>query len=293
MNAMTQGRRQVAGAEHGCDENWLRPGRLMLDAGQADTLYRTVETEIIPRLMLLHRQDSTPARPADAASQGRIALDDAQVVQFTDLILQGHEPALEQLGKLVGLGVTLDDLCLNLLAPCARRLGDLWNADLCDFTVVTVALGRLQALLRGLSSNMRLPRSSAVAGRTVLFAPVPGEQHTFGLSMVCDFFRTSGWDVWGEAPTQTDAMIELVRDHWFDVVGIAIGNDRSIPTLADLIRRVRKTSKNRTVRVLAGGPLMVAQPQIASLVGADATAVDARQAMLTAERLMTMRDEGR
>jgi hypothetical protein len=179
----------------------------MLDAGQADTLYRTVETEIIPRLMLLHRQDSTPARPADAASQGRIALDDAQVVQFTDLILQGHEPALEQLGKLVGLGVTLDDLCLNLLAPCARRLGDLWNADLCDFTVVTVALGRLQALLRGLSSNMRLPRSSAVAGRTVLFAPVPGEQHTFGLSMVCDFFRTRLGR--GARRPQTDAMIEL------------------------------------------------------------------------------------
>jgi len=292
MSAGTYGRRQGTAAERHGDDPWLRQGRL-LDPRQADTLFRTVETEIIPRLMLLHRQGQQACDACADAANGRVLLGERDVERFTTLILQSQEAALAHLTELAASGATLDALCLNLLAPSARRLGDLWNADLCDFTAVTVALGRLQALLHSLSARMQLPRRANGAGRSVLFAPVPGEQHTFGLSMVCDFFRTSGWDVWGDAPAQSQAVIGLVRDHRFDLVGLAIGNDRSIPALAELIRCIRKSSKNRAVRVLAGGPLLVAQPQIAALVGADATAADASQAILAADRLMAMRDEGR
>ena len=48
-----------------------------------------------------------------------------------------------------------------------------------------------------------------------------------------------------------------------------------------------------TVRVLVGGPVLLARPDVAAQVGADATALDARQAILEAERQMAARDEGR
>lgn len=294
MDGWTQGRGHAKSVEQQCDDTWLRPARIPLEADHASTLFRTVEAEIIPRLMLLHRQfvdagevrgtASTPAAPLLGAEH---------VATFTELILRGERPAMAYLQGLAGRGVSLDGLCLSLLAPAARRLGDLWTDDLCDFTEVTIALGRLQGVLHSLSSGMSEPRTTDCVGRRALFAPVPGEQHTFGLSMVCDFFRTSGWDVWGDAPTRAEAVVELVRVQSFDLVGFAIGSDRSIEVLTELIRSVRRHSKNRAVRVLAGGPLLVARPHVAALVGADATAADARQAVLAAERLIAPREVGR
>jgi MerR family transcriptional regulator, light-induced transcriptional regulator len=291
MSGWTQGRRQENTAESPCDDAWLGHDHLGFSAARSDTLARTVETEIIPRLMWLHRQGGAVGR--EAASNEQVELGETQTIEFTELILQGHEPAVAYLEALVLRGVPMDALCLHLLAPAARRLGDLWDADICDFTVVTIALGRLQVLLHGLASGMRLQRSPSSTGRSALFVPVPGEQHTFGLTMVCDFFRTSGWQVRGETTLPAEALVDLVRDHRFDLVGVSIGNDRSIDALAKLIRAIRKSSKNRAVYVLAGGPLLVSRPQIAALVGADATAPDARQAILAVERLFAAQDEGR
>ncbi len=292
MNAMTQGQCPAVATDPQRDDAWLRGARpFCLDARQADTLFRTVETEIIPRLMLLH--GGSGATPPAADVDSRVLVDTHEVERFTELLLRGLEPAAAHLLQRIESGAALDALCLGLLAPAARRLGELWNADLCDFTAVTIGLGRLHALLRGLSSNLRLPAATQADGRSALFAPVTGEQHTFGLTMVCDFFRSAGWDVWGNSPADPESVLVLVRDHRFDVIGLAIGNDRSTQALAELIRAVRKSSRNRAVLVLVGGPLLVVRPEVCAQVGADATAPDASQAMLAAERLVAMRDRGR
>lgn len=279
--------RQIAD-EQQCEDVWFRPEQIAVEADRTGALFRTVENEIIPRLMLLHRGEGEASARADRASNDRYSVTADQVAAFTAEVLKGHEPAIEYLKVLVNQGASLDGLCLHLLAPTARLLGEMWEDDVVDFTDVTIALGRLQGVLRGLSASMQLPRSAAGAGRKALFASVPGEQHTFGLAMVCDFFRISGWSVWSESLEQSKApaLIAMVRDQHFDVVGFAIGNDKSIASLAELIRDVRRVSINRQVGVLVGGPLLVARPQIATLVGADATGADARQAMLEAEKLL-------
>lgn len=279
--------RQIADEQH-CEDVWFRPDQIAVEADRTGALSRTVENEIIPRLMLLHRGEGEAAARADRASNDRYSVTADQIAEFTSVVLEGHEPAIEYLKLLVNQGATLDGLCLHLLAPTARLLGEMWEDDVVDFTEVTIALGRLQGVLRGLSASMQLPRSAAGVGRKALFASVPGEQHTFGLAMVCDFFRISGWAVWSESLEhfKAAALIAMVREQHFDVVGFAIGNDKSIASLAELIRNVRQASINRHLGVLVGGPLLVARPQIATLVGADATGADARQAMLEAEKLL-------
>jgi methanogenic corrinoid protein MtbC1 len=290
-------------ASPGCEEAWL-PRHPLDDAAPRgaskpkarsagdplQALVRTVETEIIPRLMLLHQQAAP--RPA-AEADGGVGIGEPDVLALTELVLKGQDGASAFVEALMLRGAALETIYLNLLAAVARRLGDLWNADLVEFTDVTIALGRLQRVLRELSADTRAPARDARVGCRALLVPVPGEQHTFGLNMVCEFFRASGWDVWGEPPTQPEALIALVRDHWFDMVGFSIGNDRRIDALAELIRLIRRTSHNRAVRVLVGGPLLLARPQVATLLGADATASDARQAMLATEGLLAKRDEGR
>lgn len=294
MTGLSQGMGRAIPDEQQCEDVWFRPEQIAVEADRTGALFRTVENEIIPRLMLLHRGDAEASARASRASNDRHVVSAEHVVAFTTAVLQGHEAAIDYLKELVDKGASLDGLCLNLLAPAARRLGEMWEADEVDFTVVTIALGRLQGVLRGISASMQLPRSAAGAGRKALFVSVPGEQHTFGLAMVCDFFRISGWAVWSESleHSKAPALIAMVREQHFDVVGFAIGNDKSIAALAELIRNVRKSSQNRHIGVLVGGPLLVARPQIATLVGADATGADARQAMLEAEQLLAARRRG-
>ena len=123
MSGLSQGRVESTPEEAQCDRLWPVPDALLPVAVHADTLLRTVETEIIPRLMLLHRQGV--ARSArGAASNDRVSLGDEAVEAFTTLILKGHDEALSYVKELVAQGARLEDLCLDLLAPSARRLGE-------------------------------------------------------------------------------------------------------------------------------------------------------------------------
>ena len=262
-----------------------------ISSAHSAALVDTVEHQIIPRLMLLHRQHD-PSYSVTAPSSGHGGgLDLHEVERFTDHVLQGYDQAMQHVMYLVELGVPAPALCLDLLAPTARRLGELWSADLCDFTQVTIGLGRLQGLLRSIAE--RLP-ATAISGqpRTAFFAPTPGEQHTLGLSMVRDFFRASGWDVCAEEPAAETALVALVRERQFDVVGFSIGSDRQVDNLTALIDRLRRQSRQPLV-VLVGGPLVLSRPDLAQQLGADACASDARQALFVADALTTARDSTR
>lgn len=270
---------------------WNAGHGMALQADHARALVSTVETEIVPRLVALYRGMTSGVPPRARVERG--AIGEAEVVQFTDLVLRHHEPALAILRQLTENGATAHELCLDLLAPSARRLGEMWNADRCDFSDVTIALGRLQLMLRELAARMMglMPEGAAV--RRALLLAVTGDQHTFGLAMVRDFFRAAGWRVATEAPDTLDALKQLVKAEAFDVVGFTVGSERHIEALAASIHALRKHSRNPHVRVLVGGPLLLDRPEVAARVGADATALDARQAILEAERQMTARDEGR
>ena len=291
MGGLTSNRSSSSTWEPLPADAWKAGGQLVLGADHARALVQTVETEIVPRLVALY-QGMTSGMPPRARVQ-RGAVGEAEVAQFTELVLRHHEPALSVLRQLAERGVTAHELCLDLLAPAARRLGEMWNADLCDFTDVTIALGRLQLMLREVAARMAQVAPGGVPARRVLLLAVAGDQHTFGLAMVRDFFRAAGWRVATDAPEGPDALKALVKAEAFDVVGFTVGNEQHIEELATAVNILRKYSRNPAVKVLVGGPVLLERPDVAAQVGADATALDARQAILEAERQVAARDEGR
>ena len=58
-------------------------------------------------------------------------------------------------------GATPASLYLGVITQAARRLGELWEDDRCDFTQVTISLGRLQQVVRALSPAFSWPLSAA------------------------------------------------------------------------------------------------------------------------------------
>lgn len=245
-------------------------------------IVRTIEADIIPRLVRAHRPvgESVPVvepPPLDADC----------VQRFVSQVLADDEGAyLQDLLVWRQQGVSVEVLYLDLLAPAARLLGQLWEDDRVLFSDVTVAVGRLQRLLRSMSPAFGLEIDCPPDGRRVLLVPVPGEQHTFGLSMVAEFFRRAGWDVVCDLDGQAVDAATLVRQEWFDVIGLSAGVDLRVGWLQSGITAIRTCSRNRAIGVMVGGPVFAVDPGLATRVGADACAVDGREAPRLAERLL-------
>lgn len=261
-------------------------GPVSAQAGLA-TLARALDDEVIPRLVLSRRAASACVPADEQADTVRISRQD--VVEFARVVLE-RDPgaAAEHVSAIIARGASLEGVFLDLLGPTARCLGDMWNEDLCDFTQVTVGLWRLQQIVRDLSpafADLAEPQDEA---RRALLVPVQGEQHTFGLFMVAEFFRRAGWDVWAGPIASAAELLDLVRSEWYAIVGISVGSHVRLEGLASTIHAVRRASRNRGVGVMVGGPPFVERPELAALVGADASAVDGRQATLQAESLLAM-----
>lgn len=258
------------------------------DAAANDTrmsqLARTIEQEIIPRLMLAHRASAEPLARGDRGSQ---SITETDVKHFAKLVLAHEEDvAFAAIAAFRARQVSVEKIYLDLLAPTARYLGDLWNDDLCNFTDVTVGLGRLQRVLRELSPALGRSVEHPVQGRRVLLLPSPGEQHTFGLVMVAEFFRRAGWDVTGGAWAAGADAAGLVGAEWFDVLGFSLGAEVHLQPLAASIVAVRHAACNRHLVILVGGPIFGLHPEFAGQVGADGMTIDGREAPLLAESLI-------
>jgi methanogenic corrinoid protein MtbC1 len=250
-------------------------------------LARALDAEVIPRLVLARR--ALVACPPLDERDPAPPLATGEVATFTQLILkQDVGAAGAHITSLRARGVSLEQVFLELLGPSARCLGDMWNEDLCDFTQVTVGLWRLQQIVRELSPAFCDTAEPQHHARRALLAPVPGEQHTFGLYMVAEFLRRGGWDVAAGPLASSAEMLSLVRDQSFAVVGISVSCETRLEGLAATIHSIRRASRNRGVGVMVGGPVFVARPELAALVGADASAVDGRQAALQAESLLAL-----
>lgn len=280
------------GAENIPGRGTRRPGHGAIrvpDARNGLTgLAHTLDAEIIPRLVLARR--AAPACvPADETLEGpRVSREEidgfARIVLARDL-----GDVSDHVAALLARGVPLESVFLELLAPTARCLGEMWNEDLCDFTEVTVGLWRLQKVVRELSPAFRTeidPHEDH--RRRALLLPAQGEQHTFGLFMVAEFLRRAGWDVSAGPVASGTELFALVRDEPFSIVGISVSAETRLEGLAATIHGLRRASRNRAIGVMVGGQVFVERPELVALVGADATAVDGRQAVLQAESLLAM-----
>jgi methanogenic corrinoid protein MtbC1 len=248
-------------------------------------LVDTIERDIIPRLVRAHAHE-----PAAAAKPVPVRDD---VIAFTAHIMSRDDSAVDaQLAALRARGVSVESLYVDLLSPVARHLGELWDDDRCHFADVTVGLGRLQQIMRGLSSAFGTEIDPPPGGRRALLMPAPGEQHTFGLSMVAEFFARAGWEVVGVMDPMSSHFQDRVKNEWFDLVGISAGSSTRLDGMQACIAAVRKHSHNRAVAVMVGGPLFAVQPDLVERLGADGMAIDGRQAPVLAERLLGRRAKG-
>ncbi len=246
-------------------------------------LAHTIEAEIIPRLMLAH-QNEAPEIARHRRSQSHIDPKDIQL--FSKIICEAAlREAREFVTAMRDRHVPVETILLDLLAPTAKLLGEMWEEDDVDFAQVTIALCCLQQVLRDVSGVFDAPKAVSTDGSyRALLAPVPGEQHIFSVLLVDEFFRRANWDVWTmPAATETE-LLDLVRRESFDMAGLSVSCEAWLPELKKLIVCLRAASRNPGLVIMVGGRPFVENPALVASVGADATASDGRQAAFEARR---------
>jgi len=241
-----------------------------------------IEGEIIPQLLVAHR-----LRPERVPMQGSAVISADDVANFValPLVLQADELLVHVEGYLER-GVGIDSIFVDLLAPAARRLGDLWEEDACDFLDVTIGLWRLQEVMREIAWGSPIMTGPISAPSRSLFSPMPGDQHSFGATMVHEVFVRAAWDSEVLVAPEMRQLIAKVANKAYDLIGLTVSNEVPSDSLARTIKAIRSVSMNQDVNILIGGYAVTINPALATESGADGSAVDAPGALALANRLV-------
>lgn len=252
-----------------------RPDRLLADDPSPLALAQLIEGEIIPRLLMAHRE----APEGDVIQMTTGVIEPAELDRFARQVMVADLGSLlDHIDLLVRRGVSVETVYFDLLAPSAKRLGEMWEADDCTFTDVTIGLCRLQQLVYEFADRVHVENGGG-DGRTALFALTPGDHHSFGLVLVVEYFRRAGWRTVCMPDATAEDLIDTVRSERFDLVGFSMANERWLDVLPPVIAGVRAASMNGDLKVIVGGRAFEKDPSRVALVGADHTAGDAREAV--------------
>lgn len=136
------------------------------------------------------------------------------------------------------------------LEAAVRGIGEDWVGDRRTFFDVTLAMGRIQVLLRRLSQALR---TGSVSGgeRSALLAVPPGEQHIFGLQIVESLFRASGWHTTTIEPRSVKEIGEAAGNGRCDVVCMSWSSEFLAESMATSLRALARLSV--TPIIMAGG----------------------------------------
>jgi methanogenic corrinoid protein MtbC1 len=204
-------------------------------------------------------------------SHALLALDDREA---TEIVMEAHAE-----------GAHVEALYLGLLAEAARRLGQWWEDDRIGAVEVVIGAGRIYAIMRGLR-RLFGPGPERGAGFRALFSTVPGETHMLGVAMAADLLTLHGWRIDLRGGLDHETLLAEFGRGQYPIVGLSASSTRMLFPLARLIVALRVS--NPGVWVLVSGPIAELEPEVASLVDADASA----RSFAEAEKLLEGRIAG-
>lgn len=236
-------------------------------------------SEVVHRLSQLGR----PAIIVEAAK-----IDTGTVDDSCNLLLRQDTTApLSFIAELQRRGASPQTLRYGLIAGAARRLGERWDRDEIGFMDVTIATGRLYGLIRAIKADNGDVGESDRADRRALFASVPGETHTIGISLAAETFRDAGWEIDLQISETHDDLIDHVTATKPMVIGLSLSSERRLPDLIRLVLALRIVAPLSTIGVAPA--LDMPDDEIFGLVDVDLIFRDARRALNDLERLSRLR----
>jgi methanogenic corrinoid protein MtbC1 len=174
-------------------------------------------------------------------------------------------------------GMSIDMVYLGYLAASARRLGERWDEDRTTSAQMTIAAGRMYAIMRGLRQAFASDQYLKTDSPRAMFASTPGETHTLGVTMAADFFRRRGWQIDLRTGLTHHELLSAAETSAYPIIGVSASSERMVFPLARLIVALRITSPSAWIMV--SGKIIDLVPEILTMVDADGIAGDAEAAL--------------
>ena len=247
------------------------------------SLPSTVESEIIPRLLIAQRQKIVElSKKGGSTKKSGQFVRPNNIEELSRLILGNDiDGSKLYLRSLLNNGLEIEKLYTELLQPVARQLGVYWEEDSLDFSTITLALWQIHQLMYFLSPELMGNRKAILKNKILLFSAL-GSQHTLGLFMLSEFFRKNGWQVQADPSPSEEDIVGMIKENQFDIVGISIGSIDQKNSTKRIIRKIRE-KKGGFSKILIGGPLALQDKLLFKKLGADGQAQDAEEAIKLAE----------
>jgi MerR family transcriptional regulator, light-induced transcriptional regulator len=256
------------------------PARSEPVTGNSPLAVEALARNIIRRLALATRR--APRLEAHEVSEDSMAA-------FCDtLIAASPAQALRFVQARRDEGVSRQGVYLGYIAPAARRLGEGWENDELSFVDVTIATGHLYVLMRALRTDVAQVRPMGDALRCALFATVPNEQHSIGITMAAHLFRDAGWDIDLQIGTTHDGLVEHVAQTRPPIIGLSLSTEERVQDLSQLVGTLRAVVPDAVIGVAPAGGLDCGQ--ISRFVDLDLVFRDVPSACTELDRLIRLRD---
>ena len=153
------------------------------------------------------------------------------------LIAESTDDGQLFVSNLCGSGISIEDIYVCYLAAAAQKLGEWWDDDHVSFVDVRIGATRIYAILQTLD-QLVVPKH-LVDQRSAMFASIPDELHTLGVSMACDLFKQKGWDIDLFIGLSHDELIAEIDHTKLPIICLSAGGSHSIDILAKLILAIR------------------------------------------------------
>lgn len=237
-------------------------------AALPDEMVKGLAQEVVNRLVTrMHPYRDPEAQPTQS-----------EIDEFCDALLAGDATiAPELIRRARRVGVPLETVYLGTLAGAARTLGERWDRDEVSFLTLTVAAGRIFAIMRELRFEISSAPTAQTLDRVAMFATVPGETHTLGITMAADLFRDHGWRIDLKTGLDHDDLLHEIADKPYAIIGLSAGNPASMGALTRMVLALRIT--HPYAHILVSGQIVQQMPQLNILIRADSVIGNAMDAM--------------
>jgi MerR family transcriptional regulator, light-induced transcriptional regulator len=205
--------------------------------------------------------------------------------RYIDALLRGDRPtASRMILESAGRGMSIKDIYLDVFQRSQREIGRLWQTNQVSVAQEHYCTAATQMIMSQLYPYIF---ASERKGRCMVVSCVGGELHEIGARMVADFFEMEGWDTYFlGANTPKESVLRTIAEREPDVLAVSATMTFHIDQVSDLIAEFHRAGLDRRTKVLAGGYPFNIAPGLWKSVGADGYALDARQALEAAERLL-------
>ncbi|HEV2705814.1 MAG TPA: cobalamin-dependent protein [Pyrinomonadaceae bacterium] len=204
--------------------------------------------------------------------------------QYLRLLLSGERHAASRLIlDAVDSGVALKDIYLHVFQTSQREIGRLWQLNQVSVAQEHYCTAATQLIMAQLYPRIFRTEKN---GRRLVATSIAGELHEVGARIVTDFCEMEGWDTYYlGANCPTPSIMQALADRKAHVLAVSATMTFHLRAVEELVAAVRASEQLREIKIIVGGYPFKVEPELWKRIGADASAADASDAVMTMNQL--------